>query len=233
VHRGPARRRWAIVATAAAAMSLTSALPTGASTSTPRSAPVVKSFTSSNSNLANNGGTVKLTAKVAHAATCRFAVTHPLDWPGLWIRSCRTGVATLTFKIPVNKTYNIIKWVFELQASANHLAAIKTVTVTQNTNAALVTTFTATPSKVPASGGTVRLTADAVRASTCRFSSLPAGWSGLPKTVACATGSGSTTITFDKNPYPISNTYYFLASASGVAGGGVSKEISVTQAAGP
>jgi len=53
-----------------------------------------------------------------------------------------------------------------------------------------VKSFTVSPSKLPATGGKVTLSATVARAKTCTFSSKPAV-AGLPATVSCTSGKAT------------------------------------------
>ena len=76
--------------------------------------------------------------------------------------------------------------------------------------------FTATPSTLPPSGGSVRLLAVVESATTCRFSSASTLRS-LPSTKDCASGSASVTVSVPKNTTSAARSYvlYLTARATG------------------
>jgi hypothetical protein len=79
-----------------------------------------------------------------------------------------------------------------------------------------VTRFTATPATVSASGGKVRLLADVVNATLCRFSATP-HLPALSSTHDCATGVASVEVKLARNATAVERTYRFklVISASG------------------
>jgi hypothetical protein len=93
---------------------------------------------------------------------------------------------------------------------------------------ASISLFTATPSMVPAAGGTVHLLAVVTGATKCRFSST-ASVSRLPAKVSCAAGRGSTTIKLPANATSSALIYSFALSASGPAGGAKDATVTVVE----
>ena len=74
--------------------------------------------------------------------------------------------------------------------------------------------FTASPTTLTSSGGSVNLSADVTNANTCTFSSTPA-ITGLPATVGCSNGTANETLTIPTDTTASAVTYTFELSATG------------------
>jgi len=90
--------------------------------------------------------------------------------------------------------------------------------------------FTASPSTVPAAGGTVHLLAVVQRATSCQFSST-SPLKELPATRSCATGSVSFDLKLPKNTAASARTYHFQVAVHGPAGATKAGPVTVVQRA--
>jgi hypothetical protein len=90
-----------------------------------------------------------------------------------------------------------------------------------------VNSFTASPSSLPSSGGSVTLTASATRAVSYTFTASPAV-SGLPITVH-TTGSAHMSVTLPANETTSSRTFTFTVEAAGPYGGITARQLHVSE----
>jgi hypothetical protein len=81
-----------------------------------------------------------------------------------------------------------------------------------NATDARITRFTATPTTVAASGGSLQLLAVVQRTTTCRFSSSSA-LKGLPATADCASGRASITVNVPRNTTSAAHSYLLYLTA--------------------
>jgi hypothetical protein len=89
-----------------------------------------------------------------------------------------------------------------------------------------VTHFSASVTSLPASGGSVRLSATVKQGSECVFTSSPR-LPGLPATVSCASGSASRTVRLPANAAAGKKTYKFGLTVSGHGGKAAAKPLTV------
>ena len=90
----------------------------------------------------------------------------------------------------------------------------------------VITHFSASVTSLPASGGSVRLSATAKNASKCVFTSSP-GLQGLPAAVPCSGGSASRTVHLPANTAAAPKAYRFGLVASGSGGKAAAKPVTV------
>ena len=102
---------------------------------------------------------------------------------------------------------------------------------TSGTSGVAISDFTASPHTLAASGGEVTLKATVSHASSCRLASAPTV-PGLPKTVACASGSMTEKVKVPANESGTNRPVAFILTAKG-ASGSISKTVSVLQYALP
>jgi hypothetical protein len=126
---------------------------------------------------------------------------------------------------------------FVAQAAAAHLppsvgpvALARTPQVTRHVRTPSIDLFTATPAKLPASGGAVHLFAMVQRASTCTFSSTKP-LSSLPLTRGCASGSVSISLALPQNTTSSARTFHFQVAARGPHGPSSAGPVAVVEAA--
>jgi hypothetical protein len=190
--------------------------------------PAVTSFKAAPSTLRAAGGTVALTASAKHATSCAFSVSPAV--PGLPATlACSSGTGSTKVSLPRNSSAAAVTYTFGLEATGpGGWALAKPVRVTVFPRPSIAS-FKAAPSTLRARGGSVALTAWVRHATRCTFSASPAV-AGLPATVACSSGTGSTRVTLPKNSSVKAVTYTFRLKASGQGGTTAAKPIKVTVA---
>jgi hypothetical protein len=90
----------------------------------------------------------------------------------------------------------------------------------------MVTSFQASPAALPATGGSVKLSAKVKRASSCTFGSTPQ-LRGLPAKVSCSSGQASRTVKLPANASAASARYSFTLTVKGVGGTTKAKPVAV------
>ena len=141
-----------------------------------RPVPVVLSFTASKTSVPNTGGKVVFKASFKYASSCEFTVTPSLTgFPRSF--SC-SDLVTRTVTLRANDTGNPITYSFGMivKNSAGSTAAANLV-VTEGAAPPLpvpvVTSFTASRTSVPNTGGIFVLRASLKYASSCEFTVSP------------------------------------------------------------
>jgi uncharacterized repeat protein (TIGR01451 family) len=184
-------------------------------------APMVTSFTASPTSLPWGGGSVVLSATVSGSATsCKFTAT-PAGVSGLATAPCSaTNSASLTVTVPANTKSTLKTYTFNLVVKGGGTAngTAVTVTVAPEPDPSF-SSFDVTPAFLPASGGTVILSATGVSdATTCKFNSSPKV-TPLPVNLPCTSGSASTSVTVPPNTKKPSKPYTFTLTASRTGSG--------------
>jgi hypothetical protein len=158
--------------------------------------PAITSFTASPASLPSSGGKVTLTGRLARAAVCIISSDPsvaglPASFP------CKTGVTT-TVTLPATTSGLAGEYDFVLTAANAGGATNAEATAVVAAQVPTVSDFTATPSTLPASGGTVTLSAKVTNAVGCNYGD---DWSGgtqpkgtnpvsnLPKSISCTSGT--------------------------------------------
>jgi hypothetical protein len=100
------------------------------------------------------------------------------------------------------------------------------------TSKPIITSFKATVSKLPSSGGSLELLTEVRYATSCKFEVSPA-ITGLPVTVACSSGSASRVVKVPANVAAAARTFSFTLVASGPGGTTTSNAFKVVQAEAP
>ena len=173
----------------------------------------VSSFTAKPSSLTWAGGTVTLSAKVADAKTCAFSVTPAIR--GLpATKACTNGTVSEKVTVPKNTGTKAITYAFGLSVKGTTTVKATAVKVKVGVGPApTVTDFTATPSPLAWTGGSVTLSAQVTDAKTCAFSSTPT-IPGLPSTVSCSSGTVTKGVTVPANGETEDVVYTFRLSVT-------------------
>ena len=180
--------------------------------------PVITSFTGTPSTLGQPGGTVTLTGTVKYGVKCFILITPPVVTIKGFV-PCSLGSFSTKLTLPANptdhnKTITLhLKVVGPVIGPVGHHIAPSivsspfTVTISGHQPPG-VTSFIATPTSLPQSGGQVTLTAAVTHATTCRFFSVPA-LPGLPDSVPCSNGTATATVTVPANKLKAARTIVF------------------------
>ena len=175
--------------------------------------PTVSGFTASPTSLASAGGSVTLSATVTGATSCELSSTKAA--PGLpETVSCPSGQVSVPLTLPANTTTKAISYKLTLSATATKTAKADTTVTVAALIPPVVSSFSATPTSLAQTGGSVTLSATVTGTTSCVFSVSPAV-SGLPQTVPCTGGSGSVSVTLPANTATKAATYKFALSAVG------------------
>lgn len=179
----------AVTAPIIATMAIIGASPSAAfaTQKSPVPAPVVESFTASSTSLTYLGGPVVLSASLEYASSCKMTVSPALkgfskSFP------CSTSV-TRGVTLHANRTANTLDCSFALTVkNKTATVAATNVTVTEAAiPAPVVSTFAATSTSLPYTGGKTVLSASFVYGSSCDMAVTP-GLRGFPKSFACKKG---------------------------------------------
>lgn len=163
--------------------------------------PAISHYAASPSALAYTGGSVMLSADVTGASLCTFSTTAS-NVSGLPTTvTCDKGTASAIATVAANSTPRAEKIIIKLTAlgSEAESSATTAVTVDPAPPKPRVSNFLSDPGTVPFTGGSVTLSADVANASLCTFSTNSTLVSGLPTTVACASGTASATFAVTAN----------------------------------
>ena len=182
-------------------------------------APVISSFTATPNHLSASGGTVVLSATVAHATSCRLT--------GQTVRpvACASGKVRTVDRVKANTTGATRVMRVSLVATGPGGTVSRSVSVSQvPATKPVISSFTATPNHLSASGGTVVLSATVAHATSCRLT----GQTVRP--VACASGKVRTVDRVKANTTGATRVVRVSLVATG-PGGTVSRSVSVSQVA--
>jgi hypothetical protein len=157
------------------------------------SGPKVISFRTNPVALKYTGGSVRLLGRTTGAAKCRFSSSPPAVGLPQTI-ACSGGSPRVTIHMGRYTGETGRNFAFTLQAiAADNDSASESISFHQTPPPPTVTSFTASRSVLPSSGGTVTLQAVVRRALACVFSSKPP-LGGLPASVPCSGGTASLTL---------------------------------------
>jgi photosystem II stability/assembly factor-like uncharacterized protein len=137
----------------------------------------------------------------------------PPPWVSLSVDGVLSGIPP-----PSTTTQNTTIDVAVTDSSFPSITATQTLTLTLGPGTPIITDFTASPSVLPAAGGTTTLTWNAINATSCTVTSSPPV-SGLPTGAPCETASGgSETAKVSLPPSAMTGVYTFTLTASGASG---------------
>ncbi len=186
--------------------------------------PVVSSFSAHPSRLGAKGGFVTLTGRVLHASGCIVTATPHLGGFPRHLK-CSNGIVRTRLKLPASSLATGRKFSFTLKAVNGRLAGSKTTAVLERPAPPTAGGLVAQPSTLASGGGSILLSDHVSRAHSCRFSSSPS-LSGLPKTVACKSGTVSLRVSIPASTKATS--YQFALEVSG-PGGSLSRTTAADQ----
>jgi hypothetical protein len=197
----------------------------GAQAATP--VPKITAFSSTPTLLTWHGGSLVLHANTSNTTTCTFSSNYKIS--GLPVTEpCPGGHPARSLDIAPNtgNTVKYIKFTLTAHGASGTTPAVATITVAQTTQEAAITSFTASTTKLPATGGQVTLSGKMVRAVTCVLSVSPSV-SGLPKGFNCTGGSVSATVTLPASTSGVEPEYVFNLSAAGTGTGTANAQLTV------
>lgn len=194
-------------------------------------APVVSSFTATAANLPYTGGKVVLIAGFAYGSSCDMAVTPALrGFP-------KSFACTTHLRIPVtlgaNVTGTALSYSFALSVknNSNTVAPTPVVVVEGALPAPVVSSFAATSTSLPYSGGKIALKASFQYASTCNLAVTPS-LGGFPKSFPCA-NKMSVPVTLSGNASSTALSYSFALTVGNGAASVAATPVVVAEAALP
>ncbi len=186
--------------------------------------PVVSSLSAHPSRLGAKGGFVTLTGRVLHASGCIVTATPHLGGFPRHLK-CSNGIVRTRLKLPASSLATGRKFSFTLKAVNGRLAGSKTTAVLERPAPPTAGGLVAQPSTLASGGGSILLSDHVSRAHSCRFSSSPS-LSGLPKTIACKSGTVSLSVSIPASTKATS--YQFALEVSG-PGGSLSRTTAADQ----
>jgi hypothetical protein len=190
----------------------------------PAAPPGISTFSASPSTVPATGGIVTLGAGVVRATSCRL--TPPPGLGAVTSSSCAAGSVTRSVQVPANPGTAARGLPFELTAIGPGGSVTQTVTVEQpGAVTPTLTSFSATPSVVPISGGYVTVSWNVTDASACTLT-LPAALGG--QTSSCLGTTSRDVLVTDNQASTSPRTLVFEISASSAAGS-VTQETAVDQ----
>src|SRR5487761_2736417 len=176
-------------------------------------APTIVSFTAAPTSLTSAGGSDSLSATVTHAASCVISSTPAIS--GLpSTQPCSSGSVSLLVNVPPNASAKAAAYTFTLAATGARTTKAKATVSQAGQPAPIISSFTALPTSVVATGGSTLLSATVTGATTCTFSSKPA-IAALPSTQPCSAGSASLLASLPANTTTKSVAYTFTLAARG------------------
>src|SRR5487761_2184752 len=176
-------------------------------------APTIVSFTAAPTSLTSAGGSDSLSATVTHAASCVISSTPAIS--GLpSTQPCSSGSVSLLVNVPPNASAKAAAYTFTLAATGARTTKAKATVSQAGQPAPIISSFTALPTSVVATGGSTLLSATVTGATTCTFSSKPA-IAALPPTQPCSAGSASLLASLPANTTTKSVAYTFTLAARG------------------
>lgn len=223
-NQGGRSRRVAALTLCSALAGIGLASRAGAATSRPS----VRSFTALPSALPPSGGTVSLTASVEHASRCVFSSSAAVDGLPQEV-GCANGSASAQAAVPANTAPSEKKISFHLEAIDGTRRSGSSRVVVEKPAPPGAGPLVASPSTVPATGGSVTLSDTVSGATRCVFSGGP-DLSDLPVSKACSTGAVSATISIPAGTTAGFSRYNFSLTVSG-PGGSIHRATSVGQTA--
>ena len=182
--------------------------------------PTIVQYTVSPTSLPSSGGSIFIQGLVGGTATSCTLYSVPA-LPGLpQVQDCTAGSASASITVPGNTANQSHSYFVYLSAmgttntgtSSVGPAPIK-VTVAGVPHPS-VTNFTATPTSLPPTGGTVHLSVNVTAASTCEFYSHPS-LPGLPTVLPCSGGTASTSVNVPANSTALPISYFFYIKPAG------------------
>jgi hypothetical protein len=201
----------------------------------------ITSFTASTTHLPKGGGPVTLSGKVVRGNECVITSDPALKGQLPYSASCTSGTVSKTVTLPATTSGTQVEYVFELEAQGlGGSPASEQVDVYVAAQDATVTDFTASPTTLPAAGGTVTLTAKVTDAVGCNYGDSwkggdPKGTnpaSNLPASIKCTSGTVTFKVTVIADKSKLGETITFLMTANSQAGvTDATQEPVVTQAA--
>ena len=181
--------------------------------------PSISSVGASPSPVSWTGGQVQLSAAVDHATSCTFSglkkARHKVSGLPATV-ACSSGSASVDVTVAANHKRRLATYTVKLTAagSGKKVTSTTEITVSPVTTPPTISSFTANPSPVPASGGPVTLSATVANAVSCSFSAKNPAVSGLPETVPCS-NSVSVTVSVPPNTAHRARSYVVKLTVRG------------------
>ena len=174
--------------------------------------PSVVTFAASSGSVSFAGGSVRLTGAVQDATACTISVKPSIK--GMLPSQDCAGFSTLV-PVPANANAKAVSYTFTLTAKGPGGSVAATARVSVNAYPApSVVGFSASPSTLAATGGTVTVLANVLYAQTCKVAIVPV-IKGAPATMPC-TGSVVVAVPANLSVTPI--TYTATVTARGIGG---------------
>jgi Peptidase A4 family len=193
----------------------------GASTSSAADvAAVVLSAAATPANLSAGGGVITVSGTVENAVTCRLQLLSIQSFPVVYShnpRSCSTGTFSAQVSIGANPTQVQRTVAFALEAGNGASSSVgRFYVLLAAAKPPVVLSASATPAKLPATGGVVAIAARVDNASTCQLQllstqSFPVVYSHNPR--ACTSGTFWASVTVGPNNTTVPRTIAFSLTA--------------------
>ena len=204
----------------------------GIAGATAATGPTITNYKATPKQLTAKGGSVRLEAETTDTVNCEFSSSPAIKGLPTTI-VCPNGHPGITVSIPANTTSKVITYFVTLKAIASNGATESdTLGVPEEPTPARITSFTASTSKLPDTGGPVTLTGKVTQATICVISVKPS-IKGLPASVPCSGGSLTKTVTVPATTSGLEVEYVFVLTVTGLGGGSVSSSTGVYVAAQP
>jgi hypothetical protein len=204
----------------------------GVAGATAATGPTITNYKANPKQLSAAGGSVRLEADTTDTVNCEFSSSPAIKGLPTTI-VCPNGHPGITVSIPANTTSKVITYFVTLKAIASNGATeSQTIGVPEEPTPAKITSFTASTSKLPDTGGKLTLTGKVTQATICVISVKPSV-SGLPASVPCSSGTLTKTVTVPASTSGLEVEYVFVLTVTGLGGGSVSASTDVFVAAQP
>lgn len=204
---------------------MSAVLVAGVQAATP--VPKIYSFSADPTELSWRGGTLVLHSHTANTTNCTFSSNYTIA--GLPVtESCSGGHPGHNLDIARNtgSTVKYLKFTLKAYGAKGTTPATGTITVPETPEQAAITSFTASTTQLPATGGNVTLTGKMVRAVACVLSVSPKV-TGLPEGFNCTSGTVTKTVTLPASTSGTEPEYVFNLSASGTGTGTANAQVTV------
>jgi hypothetical protein len=178
------------VAILSASIAVSAATAAGAA---PAASPLITNYRASPDQLTWRGGPLTLSADTSDATTCRWSSNYAIK--GLpSTGSCSGGHPSISLDIARNTGKTVKNIGFTLKAvAADKAFYAETLYIHEEPQPATITSFTASTTKLPDTGGNVTLTGKVKLARVCILTSKPEA-KGLPASFNCSSGTVTKTV---------------------------------------
>ena len=193
---------------------------------TAAASPKITNYKASPDQLTWRGGHITLTADTSDATTCHWSSNYTINGLPSTV-SCSSGHVSITLNIARNTGGSVKNIGFTLKAvAADKAFYAETLFIHEEPKPATITSFKASTTRLPDSGGNVTLTGKVKLARVCILSSKPKT-SGLPASFNCSSGTVTKTVKLPASTSGEEASYDFELTVSGYGQGTANSELTV------